>query len=41
LLQFDDLRYDEKERQIIAFATDYVIVRNTQSKQRSSARKKN
>jgi hypothetical protein len=33
VLQFEDLRYDEKEWQIIAFTTDYVIVRNRQSKQ--------
>jgi hypothetical protein len=33
VLQFEDMRYDEKEWQIIAFATEYVIVRNRQSKQ--------
>jgi hypothetical protein len=32
-LQFEDARYDEKEWQIIAFTTDYVIVRNRQTKQ--------
>jgi hypothetical protein len=33
VLQFEDVRYDEKEWQVIAFTTDYVIVRNRQSKQ--------
>jgi hypothetical protein len=33
VLQFEDMRYDEKEWQVIAFATEYVIVRNRQSKQ--------
>ncbi|WP_315803242.1 hypothetical protein [Bradyrhizobium sp. SZCCHNS3002] len=32
-LQFEDARYDEKEWQIIAFTTDYVIIRNRQTKQ--------
>jgi hypothetical protein len=32
-LQFEDARYDEREWQIIAFTTDYVIVRNRQTKQ--------
>ncbi|WP_027582878.1 hypothetical protein [Bradyrhizobium sp. Ai1a-2] len=32
-LQFEDVRYDEKEWQIVAFTTDYVIVRNRQTKQ--------
>jgi hypothetical protein len=33
VLQFEDMRYDEKEWEVIAFATEYVIVRNRQSKQ--------
>jgi hypothetical protein len=33
VLQFEDVRYDEKEWQIIAFTTEYVIVRNRQTKQ--------
>jgi hypothetical protein len=33
VLQFEDMRYDEKEWKIIAFTTEYVIVRNRQSKQ--------
>lgn len=33
VLQFEGVRYDEKEWQIIAFTTDYVIIRNRQSKQ--------
>jgi len=33
VLQFEDMRFDEKDWQIIAFTTDYVIVRNRQSKQ--------
>lgn len=32
-LHFEDVRYDEKEWQIVAFTTDYVIVRNRQTKQ--------
>jgi hypothetical protein len=33
VLLFDGVRYDEKEWQIIAFTTDYVIVRNRETKQ--------
>jgi hypothetical protein len=32
-LQFENARYDEKEWQIIAFTTDYVIIRNRQTEQ--------
>jgi hypothetical protein len=32
-LQFEGARYDEKEWQIIAFTTDYVILRNRQTTQ--------
>ncbi|WP_420737603.1 hypothetical protein [Bradyrhizobium japonicum] len=33
VLQFEGARYDEKEWQIIAFTTDYVILRNRQTTQ--------
>jgi hypothetical protein len=33
VLHFEDVRYDEKEWQIIAFTTEYVIIRNRQTKQ--------
>lgn len=32
-LQFENAQYDEREWQMIAFTTDYVIVRNRQNKQ--------
>lgn len=32
-LQFEDARYDEKEWQLVAITTDYVIIRNRQTKQ--------
>jgi hypothetical protein len=33
VLQLDNVRYDEKEWQIIAFTTDYIIMRNRTTKQ--------